>query len=1387
MVNQTVAQNKAAIASQRLAKVQDYLATRQERVTLATQKQNAALHQTKNKMNGSNMAVQQLGYQFGDFAVQVQGGTSAFVAFSQQASQLVGILPMVAGPLGLSMGAAVGLSAALGILIPIGSAIGRMFMEMNTSANEAAAKIKKFEDNLKSAKAETVDMTEALRLLRSGFETESELALNDALVKARDHLREMLEAQKNINAAAFESASNKAVAAEDAQKDVDKAQEALDLAREDARVHREAAAALQKEKDRQKRDESVINQLVEARKILSQQGIKQEQEAVKESKKRAKAIYDAVLDHKKLNASAEQELDLLQQKNVLLDLELQYGKDSSVYKQMALGYEEDNLRAKLEAKGVDETIIAAQIEALLIQKGITQELADQLALKNLQAQFEQKPMGGRGGDPRKQGGSFIDWNTIEATKFLKDYEKNLRKATKATEDADKAAEALRKELEAPMVKAIDSVSNAFGDFIADGLKDFKSFAKSIVGSFKSMISQMIATAARNKIMLSLGMGGSGFAASAAAGQVAGVGGNSFGGPLGSMIGSFGAGGGFGGGTGLLGGIGGIASGMSGIFSGGGLGASFANLGGLMSGSVGGMGAIGAALPALGAVAVVIGLLSKKTKLLDSGLRTTIEGFDVAIETFKKTQSSRLFGLLKSRAKTGYEAASAEVADPLIEAIGNMQQSIIDAAGTLGIGAGAFDDFSYQFKLSLKGLTEEEQLQKINEEITKMGDSFASLTGIFDNMNDLLAVAQQRLGLETQLLQMQGDIVELRRMELETVHVLNRDLAARIQLLQAEGDLQGALGAFAAGISEQQSLIRRAVDALVAPLVEAIDRTRTQAEKSYQIFRTAADKTRDEAENIVDIITGALESRTIRSEAVERMRYTQAQQQLASFAGGASFDEASLSRAVEGVSIDTTKFFGSFEDYARDFYKTQISLTKLAEKAEGELTDVEKQIDIAEKAYQVAMGTYQETVDLNTAIETLAEDLNIYEATKLANEPLIKMVQDEGNRQIELLDNILVETTKQVNALLGIETSMADLVGTSVSIGEAMGVLGIEANGLSGGVLALGAIEKDIEGNVTDLGLYVVDLNGSVLKLDTGVFSLTDTVDALDGDITTLFESINLLDGGIDDFGLKVDELGMSTDSLGINVSDLGTTLANAMSGLGSIVSGLSGAVSGLAASNNALASAQASKAKSESIASTTANAAEIAAALEAVVVPEVVEVVASKYRSGFFGDKASTATLSTGEVFSTKAGSGDQERLNAVKLAQDRADELNLARNAPLAEKAKLEAELEAMRQDIRDLGGVPTFASGGMHSGGMRLVGERGPELEVTGPSRIYSAQQTKSLMSGGSGEVVVELRSLRREVSELKSEQRKVGVENVKYNKKSYDLYREWDTIGLPATRTS
>jgi hypothetical protein len=44
---------------------------------------------------------------------------------------------------------------------------------------------------------------------------------------------------------------------------------------------------------------------------------------------------------------------------------------------------------------------------------------------------------------------------------------------------------------------------------------------------------------------------------------------------------------------------------------------------------------------------------------------------------------------------------------------------------------------------------------------------------------------------------------------------------------------------------------------------------------------------------------------------------------------------------------------------------------------------------------------------------------------------------------------------------------------------------------------------------------------------------------------------------------------------------------------------------------------------------------------------------------------------------------------------------------------------------------GIPGFATGGNHKGGLRIVGENGPELEYTGPSTILPSTLTRSILS--------------------------------------------------------
>jgi len=91
---------------------------------------------------------------------------------------------------------------------------------------------------------------------------------------------------------------------------------------------------------------------------------------------------------------------------------------------------------------------------------------------------------------------------------------------------------------------------------------------------------------------------------------------------------------------------------------------------------------------------------------------------------------------------------------------------------------------------------------------------------------------------------------------------------------------------------------------------------------------------------------------------------------------------------------------------------------------------------------------------------------------------------------------------------------------------------------------------------------------------------------------------------------------------------------------------------------------------------------------------------------------------------------------------------------------------------------GIPGFADGGDFSGGFRIVGERGPELEQTGPSRIYSSSETMRMLDNR--QVVEELRAIREEM--------RAGQYAIAKNvEKTARVTEKWDADGLPATTTA
>ena len=68
---------------------------------------------------------------------------------------------------------------------------------------------------------------------------------------------------------------------------------------------------------------------------------------------------------------------------------------------------------------------------------------------------------------------------------------------------------------------------------------------------------------------------------------------------------------------------------------------------------------------------------------------------------------------------------------------------------------------------------------------------------------------------------------------------------------------------------------------------------------------------------------------------------------------------------------------------------------------------------------------------------------------------------------------------------------------------------------------------------------------------------------------------------------------------------------------------------------------------------------------------------------------------------------------------------------------------------------GLPAFAGGGDHQGGFRVVGERGWEIEATGPARYWSFEQSRQMLAGGDSGLTAEVRALREEMRALRAQQ--------------------------------
>ena len=137
------------------------------------------------KTNRFGLYAQQVGYQVGDFFVQIQSGTNAFVAFGQQATQLAGLLPGLAGA-----------------IVGIGISVATMFLSAWSRAKDATEDTTESISNLSDA---ITSLNTIQRTVADDFESNLTKAFENSSTSVAKLLRSLKEAEF---AAAMEPVKN---------------------------------------------------------------------------------------------------------------------------------------------------------------------------------------------------------------------------------------------------------------------------------------------------------------------------------------------------------------------------------------------------------------------------------------------------------------------------------------------------------------------------------------------------------------------------------------------------------------------------------------------------------------------------------------------------------------------------------------------------------------------------------------------------------------------------------------------------------------------------------------------------------------------------------------------------------------------------------------------------------------------------------------------------------------------------------------------------------------------------------------------------------------------------------------------------------------------------
>lgn len=281
----------------------------------------------------------------------------------------------------------------------------------------------------------------------------------------------------------------------------------------------------------------------------------------------------------------------------------------------------------------------------------------------------------------------------------------------------------------------------------------------------------------------------------------------------------------------------------------------------------------------------------------------------------------------------------------------------------------------------------------------LGDDL--LTIITAAEQEAARVAQERLGLEGQLLQLLGNTVELRRRELAGLDESNRALQENIWALED----QARAAELARDMAE-----RSAADA-VSILRNAIDRRKTELQKAFDTvadgLNIAIDASQSTLSNLqslagslkstLDTMAGQFDPVVNRTAAQARIAQALATAQMT----GVMPNAEDLQAALQVVAQPSEGLFSSFEDYQLDFLQTAHDISRLngltgdqISLEERTLNTLRDQLENATEQFEQDMAYYDQMLEL--AQQQLDAELNGVEVAMSVEQAIANLADKMAN-------------------------------------------------------------------------------------------------------------------------------------------------------------------------------------------------------------------------------------------------------------------------------------------------------------------------------------------------------------------------------------------------------